>query len=68
MVLATRIRKIRESHNLTQAEVADRCNITASTYGQIERMAATTKFETLLKIANAIGVSISFLVDIDNDL
>jgi transcriptional regulator with XRE-family HTH domain len=59
MILTNRIRSIRESYGLTQAEVAYRCNITPSAYGQIERNAEKTKFETLIKIADAIGVTIS---------
>ena len=66
MILTKRIVSIRESHGLTQAEVAYRCDISPSAYGQIERKAEKTKFETLIKIADAIGVTISFLVDINN--
>lgn len=66
VLLATRIRLIREAYNLTQAEIAYRCGISPSAYGQIERKASNSTFETLEKIASAIGVSISFLVDINN--
>lgn len=66
MLLATRIRLIREAYNLTQAEIAYKCGISPSAYGQIERKASNSTFETLEKIASAIGVSISFLVDINN--
>lgn len=40
MLLANRIRQIRESYNLTQYEVAYRCDISPSAYGQIERKAS----------------------------
>ncbi|KFD40048.1 MerR family transcriptional regulator [Schleiferia thermophila str. Yellowstone] len=66
MQLGERIRKIRESQNLTQAEVADRIDITPSAYGQIERKAANSSYHTLQKIALALNVSISFLLDIEN--
>jgi len=46
--------------------VAYRCGITPSALGQIERKAGKATFETLEKIAEAIGVSVSFLVDINN--
>ncbi len=68
MLLAKRIRQIRENYNLTQAEIAYRCNITPSAYGQIERKANKCSMETLLKIANAIGVSLLFLIDIESNL
>lgn len=67
MILANRIRKIREAYNLTQSEVADICKISTSAYGQIERKASKCSYETLSKIAEAIGVSLLFLIDIDNN-
>jgi transcriptional regulator with XRE-family HTH domain len=66
MILANRIRKIREAKKLTQEDVAFRCNITASAYGQIERKASTSTYSTLSKIADALEVSLLFLLDIDN--
>jgi transcriptional regulator with XRE-family HTH domain len=66
MLLATRIIKVREAYNLTQAEIAYRCGISPSAYGQIERKANNSTFETLEKIALTIGVSVSFLVDLGN--
>jgi transcriptional regulator with XRE-family HTH domain len=66
MLLANRIRNIREAKKLTQTEIADRCNMSTSTYGKIERKAGSSSFDTLTKVANALGVNISFLVDISN--
>jgi len=66
MKLAERIRKIRESRGLTQAEVANKVDITPSAYGQIERKAGYTRFQTLCKIADALSVKITFLIDIEN--
>jgi transcriptional regulator with XRE-family HTH domain len=62
---ANRIRKIREAYGLTQAEVAFKCEISPSAYGQIERMAGNSSVRTLEKIAVAIGVSLPFLIDIN---
>jgi transcriptional regulator with XRE-family HTH domain len=67
MILANRIRKIREAYSLTQSEVADICKISTSAYGQIERKASKCSYETLSKIADAIGVSLPFLIDINNN-
>lgn len=66
MNLATRLRNIREAYNLTQAEIAYKCDISPSAYGQIERKAESASYTTLHKIGTAIGISISFLMDIDN--
>jgi transcriptional regulator with XRE-family HTH domain len=68
MKLAERIRQIRLIQNLTQEEVAERCGMAASSYGQIERKASTSSFETLNKIAHALNVKISFLVDMDSPI
>jgi transcriptional regulator with XRE-family HTH domain len=67
MKLAERIRKIRELKGLTQADVANKIEITPSAYGQIERKAGNSSFDTLCKIAEALSVKVTFLVDIDND-
>lgn len=66
MILAKRIKNIRKSLNLSQAEIAYRCDISPSAYGQIERKAGRCTFETLQKIAKALDVSVPFLVDIEN--
>jgi transcriptional regulator with XRE-family HTH domain len=66
MELENRIRKIRESYGMTQAEVAYNAGITPQAYGKIERKAIRTKIVTLIKIAKAIGVTINFLIDIEN--
>ena len=66
MKLAERLRKIRETKGVTQAEVADFIDITPSAYGQIERRAGTTRFDTLCKIADALSVRVTFLIDIEN--
>lgn len=68
MLLAKRIKQIRKIKKISQAEVADRCDISTSAYGQIERKAGKCTFETLLKIANALGVNVAYLVDIDNEI
>lgn len=67
MELANRIRRIREASGFSQAEIAYRCGMSPSAYGQIERKASRSTFETLQKIADALGVSVSFLVDIGNE-
>ena len=38
----------------------------ASAYGQIERKAQNSTYFTLSKIADALGVSLLFLLDVDN--
>ena len=47
MLLANRIRKIREASRFTQSEIADSCDMTPSAFGQIKRKASKCNFETL---------------------
>ncbi len=66
MPLANRIKNIRETKNLTQEDVANIMEISASAYGQKERNANKITFENLLKIAKALDVTILFLLDIES--
>jgi transcriptional regulator with XRE-family HTH domain len=65
--LPDRIRKIRKSKGLTQLDVAEKLNITASAYGQIERNAEHCTSETLFKLSQVLDVSINFLLDLDSE-
>ena len=67
MLLANRIRKIREAKGFTQEEIASRMEISTSAYGQIERKAQNSTFNTLMKISKSLEVSLPFLVDIDSN-
>ena len=66
MQLAIRIRKIRDSNKLTQEELACRCNMSPSAYGQIERRAGNASYDTLYKVAKALYVTVLFLLDFEN--
>ena len=65
MKLCNRIREIRKSFKLSQAELADRCCISTSAYGHIERNAEKSSFETLEEVASAMGVSTAYLIDLE---
>jgi len=67
MLLANRIRKIREAKGFTQEEIASRMEISTSAYGQIERKAQNSTFNTLMKISRSLEVSLPFLVDIHSN-
>lgn len=67
MELANRIRKIRENFGYTQAEIAYKAGISPQAYSKIERRAATAKYETLQKVANALGVDLLYMLDINNN-
>ena len=65
MLLAKRIKAIREHKGFTQKQVADRIGIEQATYSGYEREAGNLKFNTIVKIADALNCSIPFLVDIN---
>lgn len=67
MLLAKRIKKIRTLKKLTQVDVAEKIGVTQPTYSEYENMAGNCAFYTLQKIAKALDVSVSFLVDIDDE-
>lgn len=54
--LGLRIKKIRESKNLTQENLANDCDIPKSQITRIEKAKINTTVKTLIKISNALGV------------
>ncbi|MCH0538368.1 helix-turn-helix transcriptional regulator [Streptomyces sp. MUM 203J] len=56
------IRRVREHHNLTQHDVCGRSGIDIATYSRIEQGHASPKLDTLIRIAEAIGVDLAELV------
>lgn len=67
MELAKRIRLIRVIRGYSQDYVASQMDISQSAYSKIERKADSSSYYTLEKIANVLGVSVPFLVDIGNN-
>ncbi len=55
------IRELRQHHGLTIAEVAETTGISRGMLSKIENALTATSLETLVKIANALGVSLSTL-------
>lgn len=56
------IRWVRERHNLTQLEVCGRSGVDVATYSRIEQGHSSPKLDTLIRIADAIGVPLADLV------
>jgi transcriptional regulator with XRE-family HTH domain len=54
-----RIKTIRESSNLTQAEVAKKAKLNVNYFAVIERGEVTTSSEKLKRISDALGVDVS---------
>jgi transcriptional regulator with XRE-family HTH domain len=60
--LAVRIRDWRETHGLSQAELAEKAGFARSTLSKIENGQLSPTFEILLKLARGFGVELSELV------
>lgn len=60
--IGERIRSARESLKLTQEEASEKCDITSSFYGNIERGDKKMSVETLAKISRGLGVSADMLL------
>jgi transcriptional regulator with XRE-family HTH domain len=60
--VGAQIRRVREHHNLTQQDVCGRSGIDIATYSRIEQGHASPLLDTLIRIADAIGVELADLV------
>jgi len=68
MLLSRRIKAIRLHKGFSQTEMANKLEIDQSTYCGYEREAGNLKFNTVVKIADALECSIPFLTDIHSDI
>ena len=55
--LGRRIREQRERLGVTQAQFAERLNLSCNYYARLERGDASPRLDTLIKIINSLGVS-----------
>jgi len=63
MELGIRIRRLRESKELSQQDLADDCEIPKIQIQRIERAKINTTIKTLIKISNALGLKPAELID-----
>jgi transcriptional regulator with XRE-family HTH domain len=62
MELGAQIRKIREELGLSQEQLAGRVGTAQSTISQLEQGERNPSYKTLRSLANALGVSVSYLL------
>lgn len=60
--VGVQIRRVRERNNLSQHDVCGRSGIDVATYSRIEQGHSSPKLDTLIRIADAIGVDLAELV------
>jgi transcriptional regulator with XRE-family HTH domain len=59
MKIGEKIRRLRMQHNLTQEELADRCELTKGFISQVERDLTSPSIATLVDILAALGNTLS---------
>lgn len=59
---------VRKLRGLTQAEVAERAEISDRSYADIERGDTTMRIDTLLKICYALGITPNDILTLEEDL
>lgn len=62
-----KLKYLRKSNNLTQEDVAKKIGTTGSNYSQYESKEQTFTIEHIKKLATLYGVTISYLLDDNND-
>lgn len=67
MSVSERLVAIRKSRGMTQQEVADKCGLINTAVRRAESGRVTTQIETLLKLAPALAVSITEILDYSED-
>lgn len=60
--IGNRVRAARKALNLTQEEASEKCDITSSFYGNIERGDKKMSVETLIKISRGLEISTDVLL------
>lgn len=68
MLLAKRIKLIRQCKCISQKSICDYMGIEQSTYSGYETEAGNLQFKTIVAIAEALGCSVPFLVDIQSNI
>lgn len=65
ILLGQRIRRYRQVKKLTQEQLAERADISASFMGHIERGSRIASLDTLMKLCAALGVTPNDLLSVD---
>ena len=61
-IVSKKIRETRKLANLTQAELAEKINISTNAVAKLETNLMSTSLQTLINIANALNIDINYLL------
>lgn len=67
MTIQERIREARKKQGLTQKQLAERMGVTQSMVGQYETNRQPPKITTIIKIASALNVDVTYLISGENN-
>ncbi len=67
-IIGNNLYKVRKNKGLTQAEVAEKAELSDRTYADIERGSVTMRIDSLLKICTALNITPNDILVIDNDI
>lgn len=62
VALGSRVKQIRENLNLSQREFADKCGLSKTYIGMLERGERNPSYLTLLQIAKCFGITLEKLI------
>lgn len=63
--IGSRIRQLRKERELSQEQLAEKARLNTKYLGSIERGERNLSLESLYKIANALGISLAFLLQFE---
>jgi len=66
--LGKTIKKLRKLHNISQERLADKANLTQQHISRIEQGTNTPSIETLIKLSEALRVSIDVMVNTNDNV
>ena len=67
-IIGNRLYNVRKEKGLTQAEVAEKAELSDRTYADIERGSVTMRIDSLLKICAALHITPNDVLVVDNNL
>ena len=67
-IIGNNLYKVRKTKGLTQAEVAEKAELSDRTYADVERGSVTMRVDSLLKICTALSITPNDIFVIENDI
>ena len=61
-IISKRIKNARKHANLTQAELAEKINISTNSIAKLETNLTTASLQTVINIANALNIDVNYLL------